>query len=247
MFSWKTFLGELNTNIVGIVNVTDDSFTGDGILEKTHTINQIYQTAIKRDVQFLDIGCISTKPIFSSITTEEEMRRLNSFLEIKNTSFNYSIDTFNPIIARKALENNFCVVNDVSGARNSEMLKVVKDYSAGIIVVHRNPNSSFIHEKVNYQNIIRDVKNDLRKQIKDVLGSGVRKEKIAIDLGLGFGKTMEQSAILFESIGQFVDEYPLVVGYSKKKFTKLLKSSEDELLNHCNKNAVSLVRLHIVH
>ena len=66
-------------------------------------------------------------------------------------------------------------------------------------------------------------------------------------LGLGIGKTMEQSAILFESIGQFVDEYPLVAGYSKKKFTKLLKSSEDELLNHCNKNAVSLVRLHIVH
>ena len=99
---------------------------------------------------------------------------------------------------------------------------------------------------MDYKNIIKDVKNDLRKQIKYVLASGIRKENIAIDLGLGFGKTMEQSAMLLESVGQFVDEYPLVVGYSKKKFTKLLNISEEEILDHCNKEGVSLIRLHLV-
>lgn len=246
MFSWKTFLGELRNNIFGIVNVTNDSFTGDGILGKTESINQIYKKAEQKDIQFLDIGCQSTKPNFRPISTKEEMKRFNSFLEVKKDSFSFSIDTFNPVIAQRALENSFCAVNDVSGAQNSEMLKIVKDYSAGIIIVHRNPASSFIHEKVNYKNIITDVKNDLRIQIKHVLASGIGKEKIAIDLGLGFGKTMEQSATLLESIGQFVGEYPLVVGYSKKKFTTLLKASDDDLLNHCKKNAVSLVRLHVV-
>ena len=246
MFSWKTFLGELRNNIVGIVNVTNDSFTSDGILGKTQSINKIYKTAEQKDIQFLDIGCQSTKPNFKPISTTEEIKRFNSFLEVKKDIFSFSIDTFNPVIAQKALENSFCVVNDVSGAGNSQMLKIVKDYSAGIIIVHRNPASSFIHEKVNYKNIISDVKNDLRIQIKDVLESGIGKEKIAIDLGLGFGKTMEQSATLLESIGQFVGEYPLVAGYSKKKFTTLLNASDDDLLNHCKKNEVSLVRLHVV-
>ena len=99
---------------------------------------------------------------------------------------------------------------------------------------------------MDYKNIINDVKNDLRKQIKHVLANGIRKENIAIDLGLGFGKTMEQSALLLESVGQFVDDYPLIVGYSKKKFTKLLNISDDEILDHCNKAGVSLVRLHLV-
>ena len=246
MFSWNSFLESLPNKILGVLNVTDDSFTGDGILGKINTVHQIYESAEKKDIKFLDIGCMSTKPNFSPISTKEEIFRLNSFLEIKNENFNYSIDSFNPVVAKKALENGFSVVNDISGATNSEMLRTVKNYSAGLIIVHRNPNSSFIHDKVEYKNIINNVKNDLRQQIKDVLASGVRKEKIAIDLGLGFGKTMEQSAILLESVGQFVVEYPLVVGYSKKKFTKLLKVSDDELLNHCQKEGVSLVRLHVV-
>ena len=246
MFSWNSFLKELTNKIIGIVNVTDDSFTGDGILGDTNKINHVYKLAEKKDIQFLDIGCMSTKPNFSSLSTKEEMDRLSSFLEVKNKSFSYSIDSFNPNIINKALKNGFRVVNDVSGARDSEILKAVKAHSAGLIIVHRNTNSKFIHEKMDYKNIIKDVKNDLRKQIKYVLASGIRKENIAIDLGLGFGKTMEQSAMLLESVGQFVDEYPLVVGYSKKKFTKLLNISEEEILDHCNKEGVSLIRLHLV-
>lgn len=246
MFSWNTFLDKLSNKIIGIVNVTDDSFTGDGILGNTEKINHVYDLAEKKDIQFLDVGCMSTKPNFSSLSTDEEMHRLSSFLEVKNKNFSYSIDSFNPNVINKALNNGFCVVNDVSGARESEVLKAVKDHGAGLIIVHRNVDSLFIHEKMDYKNIINDVKNDLRKQIKHVLANGIRKENIAIDLGLGFGKTMEQSALLLESVGQFVDDYPLIVGYSKKKFTKLLNISDDEILDHCNKAGVSLVRLHLV-
>ena len=103
-----------------------------------------------------------------------------------------------------------------------------------------------IHEKSDYKDIVRDVKNDLMKQVENILESGVNRDQIAIDVGLGFGKTQEQSATLFESIGQFVGDYPLVVGYSRKKFTQLLKTSDEELLNHCQNQGVSLVRLHFI-
>ena len=184
MFSWNTFLDKLSNKIIGIVNVTNDSFTGDGILGNTDKINHIYEQAEKKDIQFLDVGCMSTKPNFSSLSTDEEMHRLSSFLNVKNKKFSYSIDSFNPNVINKALSNGFCVVNDVSGARESGVLKAVKDHAAGLIIVHRNVDSLFIHEKIDYKNIIKDVKNDLRKQIKHVLASGIRKENIAIDLSL---------------------------------------------------------------
>jgi dihydropteroate synthase len=172
--------------------------------------------------------------------------RLNSFLEHKNDNFYHSIDTFNPIVAEEAFQNNFSVVNDVSGAQDQRMITTLRKHSAGLILTHRNNNSSSIHDKVDYKDIVKDVKNDLRRQVRNILDSGVNRDQIAIDVGLGFGKTQEQSATLLESISQFVGDYPLVVGYSRKKFTQLLKTSDEELLNHCQNQGVSLVRLHFI-
>ena len=216
MFSWDNFLGKLTNNLLGIVNITNDSFSDDGLLNRQEKIPEVYETASKKGINFVDIGCISTKPNFKSITTEEELLRLNSFLEHKNDNFYHSIDTFNPIIAEEAFQNNFSVVNDVSGVQDQRMITTLRKHSAGLILTHRNNYSSSIHEKSDYKDIVRDVKNDLMKQVENILESGVNRDQIAIDVGLGFGKTQEQSATLFESIGQFVGDYPLVVGYSRK-------------------------------
>ena len=246
MFSWSDFLGKLSNNILGIVNITNDSFTGDGLLHKSEKIPEIYEAALKLDINFLDIGCVSTKPNFTPISTEDELNRLNTFMRYKNDNYYHSIDSFNPTVAHEALENNFSVVNDISGAKEEKMIETVKRHSSGLIVSHRNQNSLSIHEKINYKDIVKDVKRDLRLQVKNLLNRGVSKNQVAIDLGLGFAKTQEESATLFESIGEFVGEYPLVVGYSRKKFTNLLQASEDELLMHCQNHGVSLVRLHFI-
>lgn len=246
MFSWSDFLGKLSNNILGIVNITNDSFTGDGLLHKSEKIPEIYEAALKLDINFLDIGCVSTKPNFTPISTEDELNRLNTFMRYKNDNYYHSIDSFNPKVAHEALKNNFSVVNDISGAKEEKMIETVKRHSSGLIVSHRNQNSLSIHEKINYKDIVKDVKRDLRLQVKNLLNRGVNKNQVAIDLGLGFAKTQEESATLFESIGEFVGEYPLVVGYSRKKFTNLLQASEDELLMHCQNHGVSLVRLHFI-
>ena len=246
MFSWSDFLGKLSNNILGIVNITNDSFTGDGLLHKSEKIPEIYEAALKLDINFLDIGCVSTKPNFTPISTEDELNRLNTFMRYKNDNYYHSIDSFNPKVAREALKNNFSVVNDISGAKEEKMIETVKRHSSGLIVSHRNQNSLSIHEKINYKDIVKDVKRDLRLKVKNLLNRGVNKKQVAIDLGLGFAKTQEESATLFESIGEFVGEYPLVVGYSRKKFTNLLQASEDELLMHCQNHGVSLVRLHFI-
>jgi len=209
LFSWDKFLKNLSNNLLGIVNITSDSFSGDGLLNKVDTIPKVFESASKRDIKFLDIGCMSTKPNFTMIETEQEVSRLNTFVQSKNDTFHYSIDSFNPIVAEEALKNNFIVVNDVSGSRNENMMDIIKKYSSGLIICHR-------------------------------------KEQIAIDPGLGFGKTQEQSAKLLDSIDQFVGGYPLVVGYSKKKFTKLLKASDQELFTYCEKQGVSLIRTHFI-
>jgi len=246
LFSWSDFLGKLSNNILGIVNITNDSFTGDGLLHKSEKIPEIYEAALKLDINFLDIGCVSTKPNFTPISTEDELNRLNTFMRYKNDNYYHSIDSFNPKVAHEALKNNFSVVNDISGAKEEKMIETVKRHSSGLIVSHRNQNSLSIHEKINYKDIVKDVKRDLRLQVKNLLNRGVNKNQVAIDLGLGFAKTQEESATLFESIGEFVGEYPLVVGYSRKKFTNLLQASEDELLMHCQNHGVSLVRLHFI-
>ena len=137
-------------------------------------------------------------------------------------------------------------MNDISGAKEEKMIETVKRHSAGLIVSHRNQNSSSIHEKINYKDVVRNVKKDLRFQVKNFLDRGVNKNQVAIDLGLGFAKTQEESAVLLESVGEFVGDYPLVVGYSRKKFTSLLQASEDELLTYCQNQGVSLVRLHFI-
>lgn len=246
MFSWDKFLKNLSNNLLGIVNITSDSFSGDGLLNKVDTIPKVFESASKRDIKFLDIGCMSTKPNFTMIETEQEVSRLNTFVQSKNDAFHYSIDSFNPIVAEEALKNNFIVVNDVSGSRNENMMDIIKKYSSGLIICHRSHKSSFLHEKIEYKDVVKDVKEDLKRQVDYVLSKGIRKEQIAIDPGLGFGKTQEQSAKLLDSIDQFVGGYPLVVGYSKKKFTKLLKASDQELFTYCEKQGVSLIRTHFI-
>ena len=101
------------------MNITNDSFTDDGLLNKPEKIPQVYEAASKLDIDFLDIGCVSTKPNFTPVSTEDELKRLNTFMRFKNDNFHYSIDSFNPIVAHEALENNFLVVNDISGAKES--------------------------------------------------------------------------------------------------------------------------------
>ena len=179
------------------------------------------------------------------MSLREEIERLNYFINSNQETFTFSIDSFNPIVIRKAIDNGFLIINDVTGFKEDRLIKIAKEEGCGMIVMHKNPNSNYLHEKMNYKNIVEEVNSHLQMQVDNLVGKGINEKQIAIDPGFGFGKTMEDSAELFLGLENLIDTYPVIVGYSKKKFTELLKMTNNEMEEFCFKSGVSMLRLHI--
>ena len=245
MSNWNSILSRDNSKILGIINLSNDSFTGDGVFNLDEGLKILLQSAKQNDINFIDIGCASSKPRFDSVTTEEEIERLNYFINSNQETFTFSIDSFNPIVVRHAVENNFEIINDVSGFLNEEMIQIAVDSKLKIILVHRHPKSESLHQKMIYKDVVKEVKEHLNSKIKSLISLGVKEEQIAIDPGLGFGKNLSDSAELLINIKELKENFPLIVGYSKKKFIKNIPMSYSDLFKHCVDSGVSLVRMHL--
>ena len=245
MSSWNSILSRDNSKILGIINLSSDSFTGDGVFNHDEGLKKLLQSAKQKDIDFIDIGCASSKPGFDNVTTEEEIERLNYFINSNQETFTFSIDSFNPIVVQHAVENNFEIINDVSGFLNEEMIQIAVDSKLKIILVHRHPKSESLHQKMIYKDVVKEVKEHLNSKIKSLISLGVKEEQIAIDPGLGFGKNLSDSAELLINIKELKENFPLIVGYSKKKFIKNIPMSNSDLFKHCVDSGVSLVRMHL--
>ena len=245
MSNWNHILSSDNSKILGIINLSNDSFTGDGVFNHDEELNKLLQSAKQKNIDFIDIGCASSKPGFDSVTTEEEIERLNFFMNSNQEKFTFSIDSFNPIVVQHAVENNFEIINDVSGFRKEEMIQIAVDSKLKIILVHRHPKSESLHQKMIYKDVVKEVKEHLNSKIKSLISLGVKEEQIAIDPGLGFGKNLSDSAELLINIKELKENFPLIVGYSKKKFIKNIPMSNSDLFKHCVDSGVSLVRMHL--
>ena len=245
MTNWNSLLNSVNKNVIGIINSTNDSFTGDGVFANKSQLEILLNTAEKNEIKILDVGGVSTKPGFKEVSFEQELKRVNFFISNYFGKFKLSIDTMNYKIAKYALENNFEIVNDVSGFNDLKMIQLIVEKAPKIILVHSHPKSSDIQERMNYKDVVKEVKDHLEKKIDTLISHGVDKNKISIDPGLGFGKSIEDSQKLFKNLEDFCIGFPLIVGYSKKKFAQNLEMTDKELYNHCIESGVSLVRLHI--
>ena len=230
---------------MGIINITPDSFSGDGLLNSKLSIQDKYKIAENLGIEFLDIGCVSTRPKYKKIKIEEEIERFEFFLKNINYKFKYSIDSTNINIIEKAIEAGFLVINDVSGLKDKKIINKAKSTEAGLIVVHRNPSSQDIHEIKEYKDVVEEVKYQLDETIESLISEGIKESQIAIDPGLGFGKRIEDSAKLLLGVNKLCEKFPVIVGYSKKKFRNSIPLSDIDLLNLCFDSGVSLVRLHL--
>tara|TARA_B100001996_G_scaffold295599_1_gene235880 strand:+ start:1633 stop:2331 length:699 start_codon:yes stop_codon:yes gene_type:complete len=230
---------------MGIINVTPDSFFGDGILGSKKLLEERFLKAKEMNLGFLDIGCMSTKPNFKTLGKSDELDRLDFFLNNMSNEFTYSIDSSTLEVVDKAIDSGFSVINDVSGFQNQEIINKAIDSRCGIILVHRHPMSDNIHEKMDYQDIVAEVKYQIDNQISELISLGINESQIAIDPALGFGKKLEDSAMLLMQIEKLVGSFPVVIGYSNKKFTSSPSLSKTNLLNHSYNSGVSLIRLHI--
>jgi len=148
-------------------------------------------------------------------------------------------------ISKNIKFTDFEILNDVSGFKDPEMIELAVEKNSKIILVHNHPESSHIQEKMEFKNVVQEVKTHLELKINYLISKGIQDNQISVDPGLGFGKTMNDSLLLFKNLENFCFGFPLVVGYSKKKFTENLNMTDNQLYQHCIDSGTALVRLHI--
>lgn len=203
------------TLIMGILNITPDSFSDGG---KFSTIDLAINRAkemLQHGADIIDIGGESTRPGASTVTQEEELDRVIPV--IKNLSrvikAPISIDTYKAEVAKQAIEAGASIINDVWGAKaDPNMAKVAAEYDVPIILMHNRTNK-------NYEQLIPDMIVDLMESVAIAKEAGVKDEKIIIDPGVGFAKTMDDNLEVMRNLDAFVQlGYPVLLGTSRKSF-----------------------------
>jgi dihydropteroate synthase/2-amino-4-hydroxy-6-hydroxymethyldihydropteridine diphosphokinase len=222
------------TFVMGILNVTPDSFSGDGILQSADPVQAAVEQArgfVEAGVDILDVGGESTRPGSAPVSEEEELERVVPVVEALARNFNtlISVDTYKSAVADAALCAGADWVNDVWALRaDSNMGAVIARHNAPVIWMHNRikPATTELQERlggryvgVEYQDLIADIKSELMDSVGQAQGAGVPVEHIILDPGVGFGKTVEQNLELIDRLDEIGGlGYPVLLGPSRKSF-----------------------------
>ena len=209
----KNFDVNNHTYIMGILNVTPDSFSDGGNYNHIDKALIRVEEMIKEGMDLLDIGGESTRPGYVKISDEEEIERVAPIIEKVKTNFDIpiSLDTYKSKVALAGICAGADMINDIWGLLyDNDMAKVIADSDTACCLMHNRK------EPV-YQNFIEDVKTDLRKILRIAKESGIKNEKIILDPGVGFGKNYEHNLEVIRQIGELKElGYPVLLGASRK-------------------------------
>lgn len=201
------------TLIMGILNVTPDSFSDGGQYNIAEKAKEHALAMIEDGADIIDIGGESTRPGYTKISEEEEIARLKPALEMMSHHVHVpiSVDTYKAKVAEAALNAGANIINDIWGAKYDEnMANVAAHYDVPIILTHNR-------EKPNYTNLMIDLLLDLKESIKICKMAGVKDERIILDPGIGFGKTYEHNILVMRNLDKLTQlGYPILLGTSKK-------------------------------
>ncbi|MCI4434211.1 MAG: dihydropteroate synthase [Thermoplasmata archaeon] len=206
--------------IMGILNVTPDSFSDGGMYMKRERALEHAKKMVEEGADIIDIGAESTRPGSRPIDSKEEISRLSTVIDdITSLPVPVSVDTYKPDVAEFALEHGAKIINDIYGLGKEGMLDVVKRYNAGIIIMHMKGEPSTMQQNPTYENVTSEIIYFLRERTLYAIGNGIRKENIAIDPGIGFGKRIEHNIKILRELQSFKSlGFPIVVGVSRKGF-----------------------------
>ncbi len=208
---------------MGILNITPDSFSDGGRYLDPEAASLQAIKLIEEGADLLDLGAQSTRPGAAAVTDREELERLLPVLERvrKDVQVPISIDTVSPEVAKKCLDAGADIINDVSGLKRSgsAMVKVVKKFSAGLVLMHSRGTPETMQTLAHYGDVVVDVMTELRDSLKLAMDAGIDREQMVIDPGLGFAKTTEQNLEIMKNLGAFHKlELPVMIGPSRKSF-----------------------------
>ncbi|MDP2980592.1 MAG: dihydropteroate synthase [Candidatus Omnitrophota bacterium] len=246
------------TYIMGILNVTPDSFSGDGIYQDAEKAVETAERLVEDGADIIDIGGESTKPGSEPVTIEEEIKRTIPVIKklSKRIDVPISIDTAKSEVARLALENGASIVNDITGlGSDRKMIGVIKEFNAKVVVMHIKGTPQTMQANPEYGNLIQEIKDKLRTIIEKAVIGGIKKENIIIDPGIGFGKTLEHNLEILNRLFEFKElGLPILVGPSRKSFIGKLTGAEPDKrifgtiasVAIAIKNGADIVRVHDV-
>jgi len=229
---WRHRAGELvldRTRIMGVLNVTPDSFSDGGLFSEPEAAVRHGFEMADQGADLLDIGGESTRPGSDPVPAEEEWRRVGPVIEAlaRKVDTPLSIDTMKPEVAEKAVGAGAVIVNDVSGMRDPAMVRFVASARVGVVAMHMLGNPKTMQEHPHYEDAVREVRAYLADRIAALQAAGVPSEAIAIDPGVGFGKELEHNLALLRHLDQLAAlGHPVVVGVSRKSFIAKLGAGE---------------------
>jgi dihydropteroate synthase len=244
------------TKIVGILNITPDSFSDGGKYTDEQAIVNHTKNLIDEGADIIDVGAESTRPGAEKLSDEEEWQRLSHILskiiQICHTyNVQVSLDTYHPNTAKKAVKLGVDYINDVDGLNNQKMVDTVKKSDVKLIVMHSLTVPADKQININEDlDVIIEIKNWAYDKIQNLVSMGIDKSRIIFDPGIGFNKTANQSMELIQRVNEFKDlQIPIYIGHSRKSFLGDIKKRDErtlEISKQLIKQEIEYIRVHDV-
>lgn len=214
----KEFDLKERTYVMGILNITPDSFSDGGKYNQEQKAKERVSQMIREGADIIDVGGESTRPGFDIVSIEEEISRVVPIIKMIKENFDIpvSIDTYKSQTAKAAIEAGADIVNDIWGfKKDKDMAKVCAEAKVPCIIMHNR-------EEIPYEDLIKDMKNDLIESINIALDGGVLRENIILDPGIGFAKTLEENLKAMNNIEKIKElGFPILLGTSRKSMIGL--------------------------
>ncbi|MDH4111324.1 MAG: dihydropteroate synthase [Actinomycetota bacterium] len=252
-------LGE-RTLVMGIVNVTPDSFSDGGALPSSQDAIAYGLRLAADGAHIVDVGGESTRPGAEAVPIEDELARvvpvIEGLREAAPSGVVLSVDTRRPDVARAALDAGASIVNDVTAAASPGMFDLVRASGAGLVLMHMLGEPRTMQDDPRYDDVVTDVRDFLAARLGAAVAAGVRRDHLCVDPGIGFGKNLDHNLSLLHDIASFAElRVPVLVGASRKRFIGQLTGVDDPAervegtagaVAWCAANGVDIVRVHDV-
>jgi len=250
---------EFQTKIMGIINANDDSFFSGSRFQNDDAIAQI-KTMIEEGADIIDIGAVSSQPNAEDVSVEVEVERIKPICDVIKSEklyekASFSIDSYTPMVIEYALKSGFNLVNDITGASNDEVVKLAVEYGAKLCIMHMQGTPKDMQNNPQYEDVMVEVSDFFEERIEKCEALGMKREDIILDVGIGFGKTLEHNLMLIKNMGHFKKfGCEVLVGASRKSMIdKIIPTPTEErlagtLVIHTKavENGASIVRCHDV-
>ncbi len=210
------------TLVMGILNVTPDSFSDGGRFEDPNAAIEHGSRLVDDGADIVDVGGESTRPGSEPVSAEEELRRVRPVIEglvERHPAHPISIDTRKAEVAAAAIESGATIVNDVSGARDPAMFDTVREHDASMVLMHMRGDPRTMQEAPKYRDVVAEVREYLRERVEAAEFAGVDPERVVVDPGIGFGKDLEHNLELLRRVDALIEiGRPVLIGPSRKRF-----------------------------